>query len=174
MGILTSWFPLAACRRPGEQITVCNGRVRAKRIRGISVSHQSPTVIGGLRGAEPPMRARKPNSEKLMLSRLETRLCKVCRVDSIFSHTLINRIFRKKCVKRVYVPCTPCTRPTGACQQMRNKMLSTLHTLHNGGAAAAARSRVTPSVWHPHLCNMLILMRYISPIRDFEVKYVHL
>ena len=57
---------------------------------------------------------------------------------------------------------------------MQNKMLSTLHTLHNGGAAATARSRVTPSVWHPHLCNTLILMRYISPIRDFEVKYVHL
>ena len=53
-------------------------------------------VVGGGGGAAPPMRARKPNSEKLMLSRLETRLCKVCRVDSIFSHTLINRIFRKK------------------------------------------------------------------------------
>ncbi len=57
---------------------------------------------------------------------------------------------------------------------MQNKMLSTLHTLHNGGAAAAARSGVAPSGWHPHLCNMLILMRYISPIRDFGGKYVHL
>ena len=134
VGILTSWFPLAACRRPGEQITVCNGRVRAKRIRGISVSHQSPTVIGGLRGAEPPMRTRKPNSEKLMLLRLEISLCKVCRVNSIFLHTFINRIFLKKCEKRVYVPCTPCTSSTRAYHQMQNKMLSTLHALHNGGA----------------------------------------
>ena len=120
------------------------------------------------------MRTGNLKYEKLMLLRLEISLCKVCRVNSIFLHTFINRIFLKKCEKRVYVPCTPCTRPTGAYQQMQNKMLSTLHTLHNGGAAAAARSRVTPSVWHPHLCNMLILMRYISPIRDFEVKYVHL
>ena len=120
------------------------------------------------------MRARKLKSEKLMLLRLEISLCKVCRVDSIFSYTFYYQIFCKKCEKRVYVPCTPCTRPTGAYQQMQNKMLSTLHTLHNGGAAATARSRVTPSVWHPHLCNTLILMRYISPIRDFEVKYVHL
>ena len=117
------------------------------------------------------MRARKLKSEKLMLLRLEISLCNVCRVDSIFSYTFYYQIFCKKCEKRVYVPCT---RPTGAYQQMQNKMLSTLHTLHNGGAAAAARSRVTPSVWHPHLCNMLILMRYISPIRDCEVKYVHL
>ena len=123
--------PPAAGRRPGEQITVCNGRVRAKRIRGISVSHQSPTVIGGLRGAEPPMRARKPNSEKLMLSRLETRLCKVCRVDSIFLHTFNYRLFEQKnvrngymypahpaqaprarvsrCVIRCFLPCTRCT-----------------------------------------------------------------
>ena len=129
--------PPAAGRRPGEQITVCNGRVRAKRIRGISVSHQSPTVIGGLRGAEPPMRTGNLKSEKLMRLRLKTSLCKVCRVNSIFLHTFINRIFLKKCEKRVYVPCTPCTRPTGAYQQMQNKMLSTLHTLHNGGAAAA-------------------------------------
>ena len=85
------------------------------------------------------MRARKPNSEKLMLSRLETRLCKVCRVDSIFLHTFNYRLFeQKKCEKRVYVPSTPCTSPTGACQQMRNKMLFTLHTLH---VRAARRQR---------------------------------
>ena len=55
------------------------------------------------------MRTRKPNSEKLMLLRLEISLCKVCRVDSIFSYTFYYQIFCKKCEKRVYVPCTPCT-----------------------------------------------------------------
>ena len=120
------------------------------------------------------MRTGNLKYEKLMLLRLEISLCKVCRVDSIFSYTFYYQIFCKKCEKRVYVPCTPCTSPTGACQQMRNKMLFTLHTLHNGGAAVAARSGVAPSGWHPHLCNMLILMRYISPIRDFGGKYVHL
>ena len=84
------------------------------------------------------MRTRKPNSEKLMLLRLEISLCKVCRVDSIFSYTFYYQILSKKCEKRVYVPCTPCTSPTGACQQMRNKMLFTLHTLH---VRAARRPR---------------------------------
>ena len=64
VGILTSWFPLAACRRPGEQITVCNGRVRAKRIRGISVSHQSPTVIGGVKGGGAPHEGEKTKIRK--------------------------------------------------------------------------------------------------------------
>ncbi len=36
---------------------------------------------------------RKSNFEKLVLSRLKTRLCKVCRVDSIFLHTFNYRFF---------------------------------------------------------------------------------
>ena len=109
-----------------------------------------------------------------MLSRLETRLCKVCRVDSIFLTLLLTGFFVKKCEKRVYVPCTPCTRPTGAYHQMQNKMLSTLHALHNGGRGRRAPKRGCAVRLAPALCKMLILIRYISPIRDFGVKYVHL
>ena len=102
-----------------------------KRIREhICHTPISHPVNGGLRGAEPPMRTRNLKSEKLMRIRQTIGMCKVCRVDSIFLHTFNYRLFAKKCEKRVYVPCTPCTSPTGACQQMRNKMLFTLHTLH--------------------------------------------
>ena len=95
------------------------------------------------------MRARKPNSEKLMLLRLEISLCKVCRVDSIFSYTFYYQIFCKKCEKRVYVPCPPCTSPMGEYQQMREKMLSTLHTLHEGrGQAEPASTRGGPAAPH--------------------------
>ena len=121
------------------------------------------------------MRTGNLKSEKLMRIRQTIGMCKVCRVDSIFLHTFNYRLFAKKCEKRVYVPCTPCTQPTGACQQMRNKMLFTLRTLHSGSSeAAAARSESAPSGRHPHLCNMPILMRYIPPIQNFGVKYVHL
>ena len=99
------------------------------------------------------MRTRKPNSEKLMLLRLEISLCKVCRVDSIFSYTFYYQIFCKKCEKRVYVPCTPCTSPTGACQQMRNKMLFTLHILHTPRVAGKSEHAGAP----PHLPAMTIL-----------------
>ena len=88
------------------------------------------------------MRTGNLKYEKLMLLRLEISLCKVCRVDSIFSYTFYYQIFCKKCEKRVYVPCTPCTSPMGEYQQMREKMLSTLQTLHEGrGQAEPASTR---------------------------------
>ena len=121
------------------------------------------------------MRTRKPNSEKLMLSRLKTRLCKVCRVDFIFSHTFINKIFTTKMWE------------TGICT------LHTLHTAHECMSADAGKDAFYPA--HaaqqeqrggsgpgrgsaarlaPVLCKMPIFMCCNSPMRDFEVKYVHL
>ena len=85
------------------------------------------------------MRTGNLKAEKLMRIRLKTSMCKVCRVDFIFSYTFNYQFLSKKCEKRVYVPCTPCTSPTGACQQMQKKMLSTLHTLHRGGGGRAGQ-----------------------------------
>ena len=42
------------------------------------------------------MRTGNLKSEKLMRIRLKTSLCKVCRVDSIFSHTIYYQISCKK------------------------------------------------------------------------------
>ena len=95
------------------------------------------------------MRTGNLKAEKLMRLRLKTSLCKVCRVDSIFLHTFNHKPFAKKCEKRVIVPCTPCTQPTGAYQQMREKMLFTLHTLHEGrGQAEPASTRGGPAAPH--------------------------
>ncbi len=42
------------------------------------------------------MRTGNLKYEKLMLLRLEISLCKVCRVDSIFSYTFYYQIFLQK------------------------------------------------------------------------------
>ena len=61
----------------------------------LSYTYYQPCKRGVKGGAEPPMWERKSNFEKLVLSRLKTRLCKVCRVDSIFLHTFNYRFFAK-------------------------------------------------------------------------------
>lgn len=50
------------------------------------------------------MWARKPNSEKLVLSRLETRLCKVCRVDIPVSHIFAKKSVIKSVRKDAFYP----------------------------------------------------------------------
>ena len=67
---------------------------------GDSIAHQGaylsytyhPPCNRGVKGGGAPMWARKPNSEKLVLSRLEISLCKVCRVDIPVSHIFLRKI----------------------------------------------------------------------------------
>lgn len=77
------------------------------------------------------MWARKPNSEKLVLSRLEISLCKVCRVDIPVSH-----IFAKKSVIK----------------SVRKDAFS-LHILHTPRVAGKSEHAGAP----PHLPAMTIL-----------------
>ena len=129
--------PPAAGRRPGEQITVCNGRVRAKRIRGHICITSIPHCNRGVKGGGAPHEDEKTELRKA--DAIKTGNQSVQGVQGrfhLFLHFLLSDFFAKnvrngymypahpahapperisRCKIRCFLPCTRCT--TGARRQ---------------------------------------------------------
>ena len=72
-----------------------------------------PHCNRGVKGGGAPLCGRgKQNFEKLMRIRQTINMCKVCRVETIFSHTIYYQIFEQKNVRNGYMyPAHPAQAP---------------------------------------------------------------